>query len=121
MGLPGHCILDEQSLKRIDAQPTRTALNLFEDCGEHFLAFFDRKERCFFRIHQNGDDNLIKELAASLNDVEVAVGHRVERAWIDGASHESIARTYCFILTLSASDVSITFDKRGELRRLAAT
>src|SRR5204862_7144371 len=86
-GLLGHCVIDEQSTKRIDADLTPTLIDILQNFGEHLLPFLDSEEGLLLRIDQNADDYLVEEFAAALDNVQMAVGNWVKRPGVDGASH----------------------------------
>ena len=52
----------------------------------------DRKERALLVVDEDSDDNLVEELRAALDNVEVAVRHGVEGAGVDGASHTGFGK-----------------------------
>ena len=51
---------------------------------QHLAAVGHAEQRIFLRIAQNGDHQFVEDLAATLDQVEMAVGRRIERSGIDG-------------------------------------
>jgi hypothetical protein len=51
---------------------------------EHPNTFFQREQRVLFRIDQHRHDQLIEDLAPTLNEIKVPVRHGIEAAGIDG-------------------------------------
>ena len=49
-----------------------------------------REQRRLLDVHQHRDDDLVEQARAPLDDVDVAVGQRIERARIDGKFHDLI-------------------------------
>ncbi len=76
-----HGIVHQQALKSFNPHILIVLDHLFQ----HLQPFTDGKQRVFFRVAQHGDDQLIKNLAAPLNQVEVPVGYWIKRTGIDGA------------------------------------
>ena len=62
-------------------------LNVLELGGQglqHGAAFAQAEQRALLRIAQDGHDQLVENLAAPFNQVQVPVGRRIKRAGIDG-------------------------------------
>src|SRR5688572_29146908 len=66
-------VLDEQPLKEIDAQAAPAGRRLLQHILEHLAPLVDGEERPLFRVDEDGDDDLVEELRAAPDDVEVAV------------------------------------------------
>ena len=52
--------------------------------AQHFDAFFEGEERILDRVLEDGDGEMFEELGATLNEIDVPVGGRVEGAGIEG-------------------------------------
>src|SRR6185437_205342 len=57
------------------------------DLLQHPDAFLDREQAALAFVDQHGHDDLVEQPGRAADDVEMAVGHRVEGTGADGASH----------------------------------
>jgi len=71
-------VVNQQTLKGIDANLTATSINLLQYLSEHIVSFFYAKEGLLFRIDENANDYLIKEFAAALDYVEMTIRDGIE-------------------------------------------
>ena len=55
--------------------------------AEKIESLLEREERLLLIVMRDGHDNFVEKLSRALDDIEMAVGHRVETAGIDRASH----------------------------------
>ena len=55
--------------------------------AEHLDALVGEKSRFLDMLTPDGDHDLVEELGGPLDDVEVAVGHRVEGPGADSSTH----------------------------------
>src|SRR6478735_6187569 len=55
--------------------------------AQHRDPFVGREQPVLAHVDADGDDDLVEELGGTTDDVEVAVGHRVERPGADSATH----------------------------------
>src|SRR5262249_53895171 len=76
-----HGVVHQQAFEGVDAHVLVALDHLFE----HLPAFDDGEQRVLLNVAQNGHDELVKDLAATLDQVEMPVGERVKRARINGA------------------------------------
>jgi hypothetical protein len=83
----GHRVINEQTAKRIDADFAVSLADVLEDRGKHLMPFLECEERLLVRVDQYADDYLVKEFAAALDDIQVAIGDWVKRTGVNGASH----------------------------------
>src|SRR5215467_3977002 len=73
-------VVHEQSVKNVhlDARPS------VRHFAQHLYALGNAEQRLLFRVSQHGHDQQVKHFLAALDQVEVAVGHRVKGAGING-------------------------------------
>src|SRR6266511_1400697 len=76
---PAARVVHQQALKRLhsDVRPLPGALD------QHLPPLFHGEQRRLFRVPQDGHNQLVEYLRAPLNQIEVAVGRRIKRSWID--------------------------------------
>ena len=75
---PRH-VVDEQTFEGVDLD-----VRLVAEHGAGDLdALVHREERCLFRVDENRDDDAVEQAGAAGDDVDVAVGQRIEGAGID--------------------------------------
>src|SRR5208283_6090566 len=55
-----------------------------DDLVEHLHALLNGEKRILDRIDEDGDGEVVEDLRAALNEIDVAVGGRVEGAGIEG-------------------------------------
>ena len=79
-GLAARGVIDEQARERIDFYVRERGGRL----SEHVDAFGDRKERLLLGIFENRYDKLTYQARAARDQVQVAVGWRIEGAWVNG-------------------------------------
>ena len=77
------CISRFVERSRLDLDPVGQFLGLVE---HHLGALFQRKERPFTLVDGYADDQLVDQLHSPADDVEVAIGDRVERAGVRARS-----------------------------------
>jgi hypothetical protein len=82
-------VLDEQSLEVVDLD----ARVLPDDVADHRDALLDGEERRLLRVVQHGHDDAVERAQAALEDADVSVRDRVERAGIDRDAHVRVARS----------------------------
>jgi hypothetical protein len=70
-------VFHQQSTEGIDLD-VRILAEHFADDGD---ALIGRKQRILLRIHQHRDDDPLEQVRAAKNDVDVAVGQRIEGPW----------------------------------------
>ena len=59
-----------------------------DELDEHLLALLEREERLrLLRVPDDGDDHLLEMGGGALDDVEMAVGDRIERAGDECGGH----------------------------------
>lgn len=81
-------VLHQEPLEAIDRQAARARLDAAERVAQNRLPLFDREQRLLLRVDDDGDDDLVEEVAAATDDVEVTVRDGIEGAGIDGTSHK---------------------------------
>jgi len=79
-GLAMRGIVDKQSFEGIHLHVGKRNGRLLQ----HFDSFGDRKEGLFLRVFENRYDELTDQAGAARDQIQVSVGQRIERAWIDG-------------------------------------
>jgi hypothetical protein len=84
--------LDRQAIERVDVDPLVRYVVRLEGGADDLDALLDRQQGRLLRIGQYGDDDRIEHRGGALDDVEVAVRDRVERAWVDRDAHPSSVR-----------------------------
>ena len=76
--------VDEQPLEELDADVVEVRGRLLQ----HLLALFEAEQRLrLLRVADHRDDDLVEVTGRTLDDVEVAEGHRVERSRAEGGRH----------------------------------
>src|ERR1700685_1401774 len=89
-------IFDHQTMERIEADVLQVRGQLLY----HLQPLGHAKHRSLLRVAQDGDDQLLKNLASPLNQIEVPVGWRIKRTGIDGdalvqsSSREGLTESY---------------------------
>jgi hypothetical protein len=73
-------VVDQQALEGVDLNVGQVSADL----AEHLHPLLHGEERIFLRVEQQGDDQAVEEARGPLDEVEVAVGDRVERPRVDG-------------------------------------
>src|SRR5499426_3639571 len=73
--------VDQQSVEGHDAKVAEVRGGVVD----HLEPLLHREERLLRRIGDDRDDELVEDLQAALDDIDVAVVDRIEHAWIDGA------------------------------------
>ena len=62
---------------------TSTSLPSLEDLPDHGDPLFSREQGRFFGIFEDGDEDPVEDVEPPVDDVDVAVRDRIERARID--------------------------------------
>src|SRR5687768_11014199 len=76
-------VVDEQALEAVDPD-----VGQFGDgVAQQLHALVDREEPGLARVDQHRHDQFVVQPGSTIDDVDVAVGDRVERTGTDGASH----------------------------------
>ncbi len=73
-------VVDQQTLEGIDLDVGEVSADL----AQHLHAFLHCEEGVLFRVEQQGNDKAAEQARSPLDEVEVAVGDRVEGPRIDG-------------------------------------
>ena len=80
--------VDEQPLEELDAHVRQVAEHLVQ----HLLALLEREERLrLLRVADHGHDHVVEVPTGPLDDVEVTVGHGVERSRTEGGGQGGAA------------------------------
>ena len=79
-GVLAASVVDEQAVEGVHFDVGGALEHLARDVD----ALRHREERRLLHVDQDRDDDAIEEARAALDDVDVAVGQRIERAGIDG-------------------------------------
>ena len=87
-------VVHQQPVERIHFHVGKGAGHL----AQHFHALGQREQRLLFGVAQHGYHQPAENLGAALDQVEVPVGHRIERAGIDGETDSIEVRPTCAIL-----------------------
>ena len=89
--MPAARVVHEQPFKYVDFYVRPIARHL----AQHLHALRNGEEWLFFGITQNRNDELAKNVPAALDQVQMAVRDRIERAGIDGNRrfHRAACRT----------------------------
>ncbi len=74
--------LDQEAVKGFHGDVSE----LMGGFAEHFDAIFGWKKGLFFSVVEDGDDEMVEDLGATGDQVEMAVGRRVEAPRVDGAN-----------------------------------
>src|SRR5712692_2146446 len=76
---------------KLDQQPVELRdphhLDLADGILQKLQAFLERKERLFLIIVRNGHNHFIEQFSGTLDHIEMSIGHGIEAAWINRASH----------------------------------
>ena len=92
-GAAGAAEVDGQAVERLDLDPVRRCAGLGERLADDADARLDVEQRRLARVGQDADDDAVEHGRGALDDVEVAVRDRVERARVDrDGVHRSSAR-----------------------------
>ena len=85
--------VDGQAVEGLDIDPVGRCARLRERLADDADPGLDIEQRRLPRVGQDGDDQGVEHVRGTLDDVEMAVGDRVERAGIDrDRVHRSSAR-----------------------------
>ncbi len=76
-------VIDQQTVERIRVHIGELAQRLFNQAQ----TILEREEWLFALVLGHGHDDAVKQLGRALNDVQMAVGQRVEAAGINCRSH----------------------------------
>src|SRR5581483_9082930 len=78
-GVHPHRVVNHQAVKAIHPDISVT----LGHCPEHLQALIQTEQGLLFRIAQDGHDQLVENLAAPLDEIQMPVRERVKRARID--------------------------------------
>ncbi len=93
----GRAVVDEQPVPGVDAHGGHLRRGLLE----HREAFVDAEQRLLRGVVEHRDDDLVVQGGGPGDDVEVAVGHGVERPWADHPADHSRAHATLLIRVTS--------------------
>ena len=79
----GAAVVDEQALEAVDPDVGQVG----DGVAQQLHALLDREQPGLARVDQHRHDQLVVEPGGPVDDVDVAVGDRVERTGTDGTSH----------------------------------
>ena len=91
-------VIDQQPVERVDLDVRASLEHLAHDLD----ALLHAEQGRFLDVHQDRDDDLVEQVRAPLDDVDVPVGQRIERAWINGEFHVSRGRLTPLVVRASA-------------------
>lgn len=79
--------IHQQAAETLDFNQGFGRLERFDHLPDDLDALLDREQRRFLLIYEDADGDLVEQLAAALDDVEMAVGDGIKRAGIHGTTH----------------------------------
>ena len=79
--------LGRKTRKAVDGNPALSVFLAAYDLFDHPYSLIDREHRLLIGVVEHRDHYLVEEGRAAFNNVQVAVGERVERTGKDSFSH----------------------------------